>query len=202
MQNISKSKKFFSQAQKSIPGGVNSPVRAFKSVGGTPRFLSRALGAYLYDVDENEYVDTICSWGPAIVGHSHPDVIKAIQKASNNGLSFGAPTIGETNLAELICNFLPSVEMVRLTSSGTEATMSAIRLARGVTNRAKIVKFEGCYHGHVDSLLVKAGSGLLTAGNPTSAGIPKPVADETLVLPFNDENALKLCFKKYGKSIM
>ena len=201
MQNISKSKKFFSQAQKSIPGGVNSPVRAFKSVGGTPRFLSRALGAYLYDVDENEYVDTICSWGPAIVGHSHPDVIKAIQKASNNGLSFGAPTIGETNLAELICNFLPSVEMVRLTSSGTEATMSAIRLARGVTNRAKIVKFEGCYHGHVDSLLVKAGSGLLTAGNPTSAGIPKPVADETLVLPFNDENALKLCFKKYGKSI-
>ena len=201
MQNISKSKKFFFQAQKSIPGGVNSPVRAFKSVGGTPRFLSKALGAYLYDVDGNKYVDTICSWGPAIVGHSHPDVIEAIQKTLINGLSFGAPTPGETDLAELICNFLPSIEMVRLTSSGTEATMSAIRLARGVTNRTKIIKFEGCYHGHVDSLLVKAGSGLLTTGNPTSAGIPKSFAEETLVLPFNDELALAKCFREHAQSI-
>jgi glutamate-1-semialdehyde 2,1-aminomutase len=201
MQNISKSKKFFFEAQKSLPGGVNSPVRAFKSVGGTPRFLSKALGAYLYDVDDNEYVDTICSWGPAIVGHAHPDVISAINKASSNGLSFGAPTTGETHLAELIRSFLPSIEMVRLTSSGTEATMSAIRLARGATNRTKIVKFEGCYHGHVDSLLVKAGSGLLTTGNPTSAGIPKSFSEETLVLPFNDELALTKCFQEHGKSI-
>ncbi len=201
MQNISNSKKSFIQAQKFIPGGVNSPVRAFQSVGGTPRFLSRALGPYLYDVDGNEYVDTICSWGPAIVGHSHPDVISAIKKASSNGLSFGAPTTGETNLAELICSFLPSIEMVRLTSSGTEATMSAVRLARGVTKRSKIIKFEGCYHGHLDSLLVKAGSGLLTSGKPTSAGIPKSFAEETLVLPYNDETALSKCFEDHGSSI-
>lgn len=201
MQNISKSKKLFSQAQKLIPGGVNSPVRAFKSVGGNPRFLSKASGAYLFDVDGNKYVDTICSWGPAIVGHSHPKVIEAITTAASKGLSFGAPTPGETNLAELICTFLPSIEMVRLTSSGTEATMSAIRLARGVTNRTKIIKFEGCYHGHVDSLLVKAGSGLLTAGKPTSSGIPEAFSEETLVLPFNDEVALKKCFEEHANSI-
>ena len=201
MQKISKSKKLFSRAQELIPGGVNSPVRAFKSVGGNPRFLSKASGAYLFDVDGNKYVDTICSWGPAIVGHSHPKVIDAITTAASNGLSFGAPTHGETKLAELICNFLPSIEMVRLTSSGTEATMSAIRLARGVTNRSKIVKFEGCYHGHVDSLLVKAGSGLLTAGKPTSAGIPQSFSEETLVLPFNDELALRQCFAEHANSI-
>ena len=201
MQNTSKSKELFSQAQKLIPGGVNSPVRAFKSVGGIPRFLSKASGAYLYDVDGNKYVDTICSWGPAIVGHSHPEVIEAIKSAALNGLSFGAPTPGETNLAELICSFLPSIEMVRLTSSGTEATMSAVRLARGATNRSKIVKFEGCYHGHVDSLLVKAGSGLLTAGKPTSSGVPQAFSQETLVLPFNDEVALEECFKEHASSI-
>ena len=201
MQNISKSKEFFSQAQQIIPGGVNSPVRAFKSVGGNPRFLSKASGAYLFDVDGNKYVDTICSWGPAIVGHSHPKVIDAITTAASKGLSFGAPTPNETNLAELICNFLPSIEMVRLTSSGTEATMSAIRLARGATNRTKIIKFEGCYHGHVDSLLVKAGSGLLTAGKPTSSGIPESFSQETLVLPFNDEVALRQCFEENANSI-
>ena len=201
MQNTSKSKELFSQAQKLIPGGVNSPVRAFKSVGGIPRFLSKASGAYLYDVDGNKYVDTICSWGPAIVGHSHPEVIEAIKSAALNGLSFGAPTPGETNLAELICSFLPSIEMVRLTSSGTEATMSAIRLARGVTNKDKIVKFEGCYHGHVDSLLVKAGSGLLTLGNPTSGGVPKPFAAETIVLPYNDSQALVECFEAFPDEI-
>ena len=186
-----RSSALFAQAKQVIPGGVNSPVRAFKSVGGIPRFLSKASGAYLFDVDGNKYVDTICSWGPAIVGHSHPKVIDAITTAASKGLSFGAPTPNETNLAELICNFLPSIEMVRLTSSGTEATMSAIRLARGATNRTKIIKFEGCYHGHVDSLLVKAGSGLLTAGKPTSSGIPESFSQETLVLPFNDEESLE-----------
>ena len=201
MQNIIKSEKLFIEAQKSIPGGVNSPVRAFKSVGGTPRFLHKAEGAYLFDVDNNKYVDTICSWGPAIVGHANPTVLDAVRKASLNGLSFGAPTPGETKLAKLICNFIPSIEMIRLTSSGTEATMSAIRLARGATKRSKIVKFEGCYHGHVDSLLVKAGSGLLTSGNPTSAGIPQSFADETIVLPYNDEQSLTNCFQNYGNSI-
>ena len=201
MQNISNSQNFFNKAKDLIPGGVNSPVRAFNSVGGTPRFIQKASGPYLYDVDGNEYVDTICSWGPAIVGHANNDVILAVKDALSNGLSFGAPTEGEMVLSEMIKEHLTSVELVRLTSSGTEATMSAIRLARGFTNRDKIVKFEGCYHGHVDSLLVKAGSGLLTLGNPTSGGIPEPFAAETIVLPYNDCEALTKCFETLPNDI-
>ncbi len=201
MQKTNKSKRLFSRAQKSIPGGVNSPVRAFNAVGGTPRFLKKAKGAYLYDIDGNKYIDTICSWGPAIVGHSHPEVIKSVKKAVNDGLTFGTPTPGEIELAELIKNQIPSIDMLRLTSSGTEATMSAIRLARGVTKKDKIIKFEGCYHGHVDSLLVKAGSGLLTLGNPTSSGIPKQFAKQTIVLEYNNIDDIKNCFSKYGDSV-
>ena len=195
MQNISKSQNFFNKAKDLIPGGVNSPVRAFNSVGGVPRFIQKASGPYLYDVDDNRYVDTICSWGPAIVGHANEEVILAVKNSLSKGLSFGAPTEGETILSEMIKEHVDSVEQVRLTSSGTEATMSSIRLARGYTNRDKIVKFEGCYHGHVDSLLVKAGSGLLTFGNPTSGGVPKVFAGETIVLPDNDSQALVECFK-------
>lgn len=200
-QNISKSEALFAQAQNTIPGGVNSPVRAFRSVGGTPRFFAKARGAYGWDADGNRYVDYICSWGPAIVGHAHPEVIAAVQKAAEHGLSFGAPTAAEVDIAERIRGLLPSMEMMRLTSSGTEATMSAIRVARGFTGRNKIVKFEGCYHGHVDSLLVKAGSGLLTFGNPTSAGIPESFAAETIVLDYNDIDAVRQCFATHGKSI-
>ena len=201
MQNISKSQNYFNKAKDLIPGGVNSPVRAFNSVGGVPRFIQKASGPYLYDVDGNRYVDTICSWGPAIVGHANEEVISAVKNSLSNGLSFGAPTEGETILSEMIKEHVSSVEQVRLTSSGTEATMSAIRLARGVTNKDKIVKFEGCYHGHVDSLLVKAGSGLLTLGNPTSGGVPKPFAAETIVLPYNDSQALVECFKAFPDEI-
>ncbi|MFM1880022.1 MAG: hypothetical protein RLZZ344_256 [Pseudomonadota bacterium] len=199
--SIAASEALFAQAQKTIPGGVNSPVRAFRSVGGTPRFFTKAQGPYLWDADGNRYVDTICSWGPAIVGHAHPEVIDAVQQAAEGGLSFGAPTRGEVELAEWVRDHLPSMEMMRLTSSGTEATMSAIRVARGYTGRNKIVKFEGCYHGHVDSLLVKAGSGLLTFGNPTSAGVPESFAAETLVLNYNDIAGVKACFAAHGKDI-
>ena len=199
--SIAQSQSLFAQAQRTIPGGVNSPVRAFRSVGGTPRFFTRAQGPYLWDADGNRYVDTICSWGPAIVGHAHPEVIAAVQKAAEGGLSFGAPTRGEVELAEWVRDHLPSMEMMRLTSSGTEATMSAIRVARGYTGRNKIVKFEGCYHGHVDSLLVKAGSGLLTFGNPTSAGVPESFANETIVLDYNDVEGVKACFASHGAQI-
>ena len=201
MLSIQTSERLFAESQKHFPGGVNSPVRAFRSVGGTPRFFARAEGPWLYDADQNRYVDTICSWGPAIVGHAHPLVLQAIQKAAVNGLSFGAPTAGELTLAELIQQFVPSMEMMRLTSSGTEATMSAIRVARGYTGRSKIVKFEGCYHGHVDSLLVKAGSGLLTFGNPDSAGVPAALAAETLVVDYNDIASVEAIFAAHGSEI-
>ena len=191
----------FARAQLSTPGGVNSPVRAFRSVGGTPRFIKRAHGPYFWDADDHRYIDYIGSWGPAIVGHAHPDVIAAVQQAVTNGLSFGAPTEGEILMAEEICRLVPSIEQVRLVSSGTEATMSALRLARGATGRDKIVKFEGCYHGHADSLLVKAGSGLLTFGNPTSAGVPEDFAKHTLVLDYNNTQQLEDAFKAYGNEI-
>ena len=169
---MSKNQALFERAQRTIPGGVNSPVRAFRSVGGTPRFIERAEGAYFWDADGKRYIDYIGSWGPMILGHVHPEVLGAVQRVLANGFSFGAPTEAEIEIAEEICKLVPSIEQVRMVSSGTEATMSALRLARGFTNRSRIVKFEGCYHGHADSLLVKAGSGLLTFGNPTSAGVP------------------------------
>ena len=191
----------FARAQKSTPGGVNSPVRAFRSVGGTPRFITRAEGPYFWDADDKRYIDYIGSWGPAIVGHAHPAVVKSVQEAAARGLSFGAPTEGEIEMAEEICRLVPSIEQVRLVSSGTEAAMSALRLARGATGRDTIVKFEGCYHGHADSLLVKAGSGLLTFGNPTSAGVPFDVAKHTLVLDYNNPQQLKEIFKDMGDKI-
>ena len=191
----------FARAQQTTPGGVNSPVRAFKSVGGTPRFITRAEGPYFYDADGKRYIDYIGSWGPAIVGHAHPQVVKAVQDAAANGLSFGAPTLGEVEMAELLCKLVPSIEQVRLVSSGTEATMSALRLARGATGRDKIVKFEGCYHGHADSLLVKAGSGLLTFGNPTSAGVPEDFVKHTLVLDYNNIAQLEDAFESMGDTI-
>ncbi|VCU70057.1 Glutamate-1-semialdehyde 2,1-aminomutase [Pigmentiphaga humi] len=191
----------FERACRTIPGGVNSPVRAFRSVGGTPPFIERANGAYVWDADQKQYIDYVGSWGPAILGHAHPEVVKAVQEAAVNGLSFGAPTEAEIELAELLVHRLPSIEQVRLVSSGTEATMSAIRLARGYTGRAKIIKFEGCYHGHADSLLVKAGSGLLTFGNPTSAGVPPEFTAHTLVLDYNDVAGVEAAFEKYGDEI-
>lgn len=191
----------FVRAQRSIPGGVNSPVRAFRSVGGTPRFITRAEGARFWDADGKAYIDYIGSWGPAIVGHTHPEVIRAVQEAAARGLSFGAPTEGEIEMAEEICKLVPSIEQVRLVSSGTEAAMSALRLARGATGRDTIIKFEGCYHGHADSLLVKAGSGLLTFGNPTSSGVPADFAKHTLVLDFNDCAQLEEVFKARGGEI-
>ena len=201
MTSISKNDTLFARAQISTPGGVNSPVRAFKSVGGTPRFITRAQGPYFWDADDRRYIDYIGSWGPAIVGHAHPQVIAAVQEAATRGLSFGAPTEGEILMAEEICRLMPSVEQVRLVSSGTEAAMSALRLARGATKRDTIIKFEGCYHGHADSLLVKAGSGLLTFGNPTSAGVPEDFAKHTLVLDYNDPEQLEEVFKVRGDSI-
>jgi len=199
--STSKNDILFSRAQRTTPGGVNSPVRAFRSVGGTPRFVTRASGPYFWDADGKRYIDYIGSWGPAIVGHAHPAVIKAVQEAAENGLSFGAPTEGEILMAEEICRLVPSIEQVRLVSSGTEAAMSALRLARGATGRDKIIKFEGCYHGHADSLLVKAGSGLLTFGNPTSAGVPEDFAKHTVVLDYNDVQQLEEAFQKMGSSI-
>ncbi|RZA35133.1 MAG: glutamate-1-semialdehyde-2,1-aminomutase [Lysobacteraceae bacterium] len=200
-QNTSKNDQLFARAQQTTPGGVNSPVRAFRSVGGTPRFITRAEGPYFWDADGKRYIDYIGSWGPAIVGHAHPQVIKAVQDAATRGLSFGAPTESEIEIAEEICRLLPSIEQVRLVSSGTEATMSALRLARGATGRDKIVKFEGCYHGHADSLLVKAGSGLLTFGNPTSAGVPEDFVKHTLVLDYNNVPQLEDAFASMGDSI-
>ncbi|WP_136413144.1 MULTISPECIES: glutamate-1-semialdehyde 2,1-aminomutase [Oxalobacteraceae] len=197
----SKNDTLFSRAQISTPGGVNSPVRAFRSVGGTPRFITRAQGPYFWDADDRRYIDYIGSWGPAIVGHTHPAVVKAVQDAAARGLSFGAPTEGEIEMAEEICRILPSVEQVRLVSSGTEAGMSALRLARGATGRDTIIKFEGCYHGHADSLLVKAGSGLLTFGNPTSAGVPEDFAKHTLVLDYNNPQQLEDIFARMGDKI-
>ena len=196
-----RNQQLFERAQRVIPGGVNSPVRAFRSVGGTPRFITRAEGPYFWDADGKRYIDYIGSWGPAIVGHAHPDVIKAVQQAAENGLSFGAPTLGEIEIAEELCRLVPSIEQVRLVSSGTEATMSALRLARGATGRDKIVKFEGCYHGHADSLLVKAGSGLLTFGNPTSAGVPEDFVKHTLVLDYNNVPQLEDAFESMGDTI-
>jgi len=191
----------FQRAQKVIPGGVNSPVRAFKAVGGTPRFVSRAQGAYFWDANGQRYIDYIGSWGPMILGHGHPAVVEAVQKAVLEGFSFGAPTEREVELAEEILSLVPSMDMVRLVSSGTEAGMSAIRLARGATGRSKIVKFEGCYHGHADALLVKAGSGLATFGNPTSAGVPPEVVQHTLVLEYNNVAQLEEAFALHGPDL-
>jgi glutamate-1-semialdehyde 2,1-aminomutase len=196
-----KNESLFLRAQITTPGGVNSPVRAFRSVGGTPRFIQRAEGPYFWDAEDQRYIDYIGSWGPAILGHAHPLVVKAVQDAAARGLGFGAPTEGEIDMAEEICKLVPSIEQVRLVSSGTEATMSALRLARGATGRDKIIKFEGCYHGHADSLLVKAGSGLLTLGNPTSAGVPEDFIQHTLVLDYNNCQQLEDTFKTRGKDI-
>jgi len=191
----------FSQAQHVIPGGVNSPVRSFSGVGGTPLFIDHAYGAYVTDSTGKRYIDYVGSWGPMILGHAHPEVVAAVQQAATKGLSFGAPTEIETQMAERICQLMPSIEQVRMVSSGTEATMSAIRLARGYTGRDKIVKFEGCYHGHSDSLLVKAGSGALTLGVPSSPGVPAALAASTLTLTYNDSAAVKQLFAEMGEQI-
>src|SRR3546814_215039 len=199
--NTDRSQALFARAQSLLPGGVNSPVRAFKSVGGEPFFVQRAEGPYLFDVDGNRYIDYVGSWGPMIVGHNHPAVRDAVAQAIGDGLSFGAPCPAEVTMAETITTLVPSCEMVRMVNSGTEATLSAIRLARGATGRARIVKFEGCYHGHGDSFLVKAGSGALTFGVPTSPGVPKALADLTLTLPYNDFEAATALFDECGDDI-
>ena len=191
----------FDQAKHVIPGGVNSPVRSFNGVGGTPVFVDHASGAYIYDAQGRGYVDYVGSWGPMILGHAHPEVIECVKKAAEKGLSFGAPTEIETQMAQRVCELMPSIELVRMVSSGTEATMSAIRLAKGYTHRAKIVKFEGCYHGHSDALLVKAGSGALTFGVPSSSGVTEAVARDTLTLPYNDSQAVHDLFKQIGDDI-
>ena len=195
------SEQLFRQAQKHIPGGVNSPVRAFKGVGGTPVFFHSASGAYLYDEDDNRYIDYVGSWGPMILGHNHPQVIAAVQAAVQNGLSFGAPTATEVAMADKVCELVPSMDMVRMVNSGTEATMSAIRLARGYTGRDTLIKFEGCYHGHADSLLVKAGSGALTLGVPSSPGVPAALAEHTLTLEYNNAAMVEETFAKMGDQI-
>lgn len=197
----SKNQSLFEKSQKLIPGGVNSPVRAFRSVGGTPVFFKRGLGSKLWDEDDKQYIDYIGSWGPMILGHAHPEVINTVREVAGNSLSFGAPTARELDMAEMIQKLVPSMEQVRLVSSGTEATMSAIRVARGFTGRSKIVKFEGCYHGHADALLVKAGSGLLTFGTPSSAGVPPEVAAHTLTLNYNDIEGVKTLFNEIGDEI-
>ena len=191
----------FVRAQRHIPGGVNSPVRAFKGVGGDPIFIERAQGAYLFDTEGKSYIDYVGSWGPMILGHAHPEVVAAVQQAASRGLSFGAPTELETCMAEQVAKLIPAIEMVRMVNSGTEATMSAIRLARGFTGRDKIVKFAGCYHGHADALLVKAGSGALTLGIPSSLGVPEPVARNTLTLPYNDLGGVEEIFSRLGEEI-
>ncbi len=191
----------FDRAKQVIPGGVNSPVRAFRAVGGTPRFVKRAQGAYFWDANDKRYIDYIGSWGPMILGHGHPAVLEAVQKAALDGFSFGAPTEREIQLVEALLKLMPSMDMVRLVSSGTEAGMSALRLARGATGRSKIIKFEGCYHGHADALLVKAGSGLATFGNPTSAGVPPEVVQHTLVLEYNNIQQLEEAFAIHGKEL-
>jgi glutamate-1-semialdehyde 2,1-aminomutase len=198
---MSRSHELFERAQRHIPGGVNSPVRAFKGVGGDPIFIERAQGAYIYDADDRRYIDYVGSWGPMISGHAHPEIIEAVQQAATRGLSFGAPTSLETEMADRICELVPSMDMVRMTNSGTEATMSAIRLARGFTGRDTIVKFEGCYHGHGDSLLVKAGSGALTLGVPSSPGVPAALAEYTLTLDYNDLDQVRALFGERGGEI-
>ena len=197
----SKSESAFQEAQQLIPGGVNSPARAFGAVGGTPPFIQKGQGPFLFDIDGNRYIDYICSWGPHILGHQHPSVIAAIHKALETGTSFGAPTLAESELAKLVIELVPSVEKVRMVNSGTEATMSAIRVARGFTGRNLIVKFAGCYHGHVDSLLVQAGSGALTLGSPSSPGVPEGCTKDTLVLPYNDCDAINAVFKEHGQQL-
>lgn len=191
----------FEQAQQHIPGGVNSPVRAFKAVGGTPVFFDRGEGPYLFDTSGKRYIDYVQSWGPLVLGHCHPDIIDAIQSQLTKGLTFGAPTVLETEMADTICDIMPSMDLIRMVNSGTEATMSAIRLARGYTGRDKIVKFEGCYHGHSDSLLVKAGSGALTLGIPNSPGVPAALAEHTLTLSYNDIEGVEAAFAEYGDQI-
>jgi glutamate-1-semialdehyde 2,1-aminomutase len=198
---MTRNEELFKQSMQLIPGGVNSPVRAFRSVGGTPVFVAKGAGAYFWDADGKKYIDYVGSWGPLILGHAHPEVVKAVQDVVANGMSFGAPTEGEYLLAQEICKLLPSIEQLRLTSSGTEATMSAIRLARGFTGRNKIIKFEGCYHGHGDALLVKAGSGALTFGNPSSAGVPADVVAHTAVLDYNNSQQVVDYFDKFGGDI-
>lgn len=200
-RKFERSEALFSQAQMHIPGGVNSPVRAFNGVGGCPLFFKSGQGAYLIDEDNNRYIDYVGSWGPMILGHAHPDILNAVKEAADNGLSFGAPTSIEIELADRVCELVPSMDMVRMVSSGTEATMSAIRLARGYTGRDKIVKFEGCYHGHADSLLVKAGSGALTLGVPTSPGVPASLAEHTLTLSFNNLDQVKKVFSECGEEV-
>ena len=206
MAKVDQNEVLFTRAQKTIPGGVNSPVRAFRQVGGTPRFVSKAKGPYFWDANDQRYIDLIMSWGPMIVGHANPEVVAAVQQAAETSFSYGAPTEGEIELAERICALMPSVEQVRMVSSGTEATMSALRLARGYTGRDLIIKFEGCYHGHADSLLVKAGSGLLTFADstqnaPSSGGVPQDLVKHTLVLPYNDVAAIEEVFKNQGDQI-
>ena len=200
-RSTERSQQLFERARQVIPGGVNSPVRAFRAVGGTPRFIARAQGPYFWDADANRYIDYIGSWGPMILGHGHPTVVDAVQRALTEGFSFGAPTEREIELAEEILRHVPSMDMVRLVSSGTEAGMSALRLARGATGRSKIIKFEGCYHGHADALLVKAGSGLATFGHPTSAGVPAEVAQHTLVLEYNNLAQLEEAFALHGREL-
>jgi glutamate-1-semialdehyde 2,1-aminomutase len=197
----SRSKEAFKEALQCIPGGVNSPVRAFRSVGMTPFYVERGEGSRIYDIDGHSYIDYIGSWGPLIVGHAHPAVIEAIQQTAAKGTSFGAPTELETKMAQLVCERVPSIEMVRMVTSGTEATMSALRLARGFTGRSKIVKFEGCYHGHADSLLIKAGSGVATLALPDSPGVPEAVAAQTITIPYNDLDAVHTVFEKFGEQI-
>ncbi len=189
----------FQAAQQHIPGGVNSPVRAFKAVGGTPRFIDRAEGAYIFDVDGKRYIDYVLSWGPMLLGHAYAPVVNAVTEQIKKGLSFGAPTEIETRLADKLCDIVPGMDMVRMVNSGTEATMSAIRLARGATGRDKIIKFEGCYHGHSDSLLIKAGSGALTFGVPSSPGVPAALAEHTVTLSYNDIDGVKAAFEQFGK---
>ncbi|MBP1930394.1 glutamate-1-semialdehyde 2,1-aminomutase [Ammoniphilus resinae] len=192
---------YFDESKKYIPGGVNSPVRAFRSVGMSPLFIERGAGSKVYDVDGNEYIDYVGSWGPLILGHAHPVVIEALKKVTEHGTSFGAPTKIETEMAKLVCEIIPAMEIVRMVNSGTEATMSALRLARGYTKRNKILKFEGCYHGHADSLLIKAGSGVATLALPDSPGVPKDVASHTITVPYNDLEAIKLAFEHYGDDL-
>ena len=199
--HLNRSQQLFERAQRTIPGGVNSPVRAFRAVGGTPPFIARAQGALLWDADGRRYIDLVGSWGPMIVGHAHPAVLRAMQEAAENGLSFGAPTEAEVEFAESIVNLVPSIEQLRLVSSGTEAAMSAVRLARGATGRDLVVKFEGCYHGHADGMLVKAGSGALTLGHPSSAGVPADVIRNTLVLDYNDCQQVQDAFRQHGPKI-